>query len=169
MGFYQFTSTLKQIKKFISLTANRFYHSEKNNKMQYTISELRNLSVITNHKIIYDGYEFWWYSVKDKEFTLQCIKPFNNAREAKAHIIYWQLKYSEELSKKDNYLDKMLNELMIDVEIKNICKDKLLKSKAKIKQILFIKPNVTPIELSKLLEITTMAISKQLKSIHRIC
>jgi predicted ArsR family transcriptional regulator len=63
----------------------------------------------------------------------------------------------------------MLNNLMLDVKIKNICKDKTLKSKAKIKQVLFIKPNVTPIELSKLLEVTTMAIRKQLKAINKLC
>lgn len=137
--------------------------------MQFTISELKKLSDIENHKIIYDGYDFWWYSNKDKEFTLHCIKPFDNPMEAKAHIIYWQLKYIQELNKKENYLDKMLNDLMIDVKIKNICKDKTLKSKAKIKQVLYIKPNTTPIELSKLLEVTTMAISKQLKSIKQLC
>lgn len=137
--------------------------------MQFNISELKKLSDIENHKIIYDGYDFWWYSNKDKEFTLHCIKSFDNPMEAKAHIIYWQLKYIQELNKKENYLDKMLNDLMIDVKIKNICKDKTLKSKAKIKQVLYIKPNTTPIELSKLLEVTTMAISKQLKSIKQLC
>ena len=137
--------------------------------MQFSISELKKLSNIENHKIIYDGYDYWWQSVKDKEFTLHCIKPFKNPTEAKAHIIYWLLIYMQELNKKENYLDKMLNELMIEVKIKNICKDKKLKSKAKIKQVLFIKPNITPIELSKLLEVTTMAISKQLKSIKQLC
>ena len=137
--------------------------------MQYTISELKKLSIINNHKIIWDDYDYWWYSIKDNEFTLHCIKPFDNAREARAHIIYWQLKYMQELNKKDNYLDKMLNDLIIDVKVKNICKDKTLKSKAKIKQVLSIKPNVTPIELSKLLEVTTMAISKQLKAINQLC
>lgn len=137
--------------------------------MKFNISELKKLSDIENHKIIYDKYEYWWYSNKDKEFTLHCIKPFDNPIEAKAHLIYWRLKYTQELNKKENYLDKMLNDLMLDVEIKNICKDKTLKSKAKIKQVLLIKPNITAIELSKLLEVTKMAISKQLKSIHQLC
>ena len=137
--------------------------------MQFSLSELKNLSVLSNHTIIYDNYEYWWYSIKDKEFTLHCIKPFDNPIEAKAHIIYWQYKYMQELNKKENYLDKMLNDLMIDVKIKNICKDKTLKSKAKIKQVLLINPNITPIELSKLLEVTKMAISKQLKTIKQLC
>jgi len=137
--------------------------------MQFSLSELKNLSVLSNHTIIYDNYDYWWYSIKDKEFTLHCIKPFDNPTEVKAHIIYWQLKYMQELNKKENYLDKMLNDLMIDVKIKNICKDKTLKSKAKIKQVLLINPNITPIELSKLLEVTKMAISKQLKTIKEIC
>jgi len=137
--------------------------------MQFSLSELKKLSLIENHKIVYDSYDYWWYSIKDKEFTLHCIKPFDNPTEVKAHIIYWQLKYMQELNKKENYLDKMLNDLMIDVKIKNICKDKTLKSKAKIKQVLLINPNITPIELSKLLEVTKMAISKQLKTIKEIC
>jgi len=137
--------------------------------MQFSLSELKKLSVLSNHTIIYDNYDYWWYSIKDKEFTLHCIKPFDNPTEVKAHIIYWQLKYMQELNKKENYLDKMLNDLMIDVKIKNICKDKTLKSKAKIKQVLLINPNITPIELSKLLEVTKMAISKQLKTIKEIC
>lgn len=137
--------------------------------MQFKISELKKLSDIESHKIIYDGYDYWWYSVKDKEFTLHCIKPFTDYKIALSHIKYWVYKYYKDSILKENYLDKMLNDLIIDVKVKNICKDKTLKSKAKIKQVLSIKPNVTPIELSKLLEVTTMAISKQLKAINQLC
>lgn len=137
--------------------------------MQFTVSELKKLSDIENHKIIYDGYNYWWHSVKDKEFTLHCIKPFNDYKVTLSHIKYWVHKYYKDSIIKENYLDKMLNELMVEVKIKNICKDKTLKSKAKIKQVLFIKPNITPIELAKLLAVTTMAISKQLKVINQLC
>jgi hypothetical protein len=137
--------------------------------MQYTISELKKLSDIESHKIIYDGYDYWWYSVKDKEFTLHCVKPFNDYKIALSHIKYWVHKYYKDSILKENYFDKMLNELMLEVKVKNICKDKTLKSKAKIKQVLSIKPSITPIELSKLLELTTMAIRKQLKAINQLC
>ena len=137
--------------------------------MQFTISELKKLSDIENHKIIYDSYEYWWYSNKDKEFTIHFIKPFNIYKKALSYILYWQFKYFYENKKKKNYLGDMINKLWLDVKIKNICNNKKLKSKAKIEQVLYIKPSTTPIELSKLLDVTKMAISKQLKSIHQLC
>lgn len=136
--------------------------------MQYTKSELKKLSDIENHKIIYDGYEYWWYSVKDKEFTLHCIIPFNDYKTLLINIKVWIRKYHK-LSIGIDCVDLMIQDLLLDVKIKNIAKDNNIKTNNKIKQILVLKPNVKNKELCSLLSITKMAISKQLKSINQLC
>lgn len=136
--------------------------------MQYTKSELKKLSDIENHKIIYDGYDYWWYSVKDKEFTLHCIIPFNDYKTLLINIKVWIRKYHK-LSIGIDCVELMIQDLLLDVKIKNIAKDNNIKTNNKIKQILVLKPNVKNKELCSLLSITKMAISKQLKSINQLC
>lgn len=136
--------------------------------MQYTKSELKKLSDIENHKIIYDGYDYWWYSVKDKEFTLHCIIPFNDYKTLLINIKVWIRKYHK-LSIGIDCVELMIQDLLLDVKIKNIAKDNNIKTNNKIKQILVLKPNVKNKELCSLLRITKMAISKQLKSINQLC
>lgn len=136
--------------------------------MAFTLKELSYLKDIENHKIIYDGYDFIWYANKGNGYELNCIKCFTDYKETLSHIYYWINKYQKEYNKKDNYMDKMLNELLKDVQIKNICKNKDLKTKDKIKSILSINPNIKHIELSKLLDISKMAISLQIKKLYNL-
>ena len=138
--------------------------------MQYTISELKKLSDIENHKIIYDGYEYWWYSRKleNNDFTIHCIIPFNNYKELLINIKVWIRKYHK-LSIGIDCVELMIKELLLDVQIKNIAKNNNTKTISKIKQILVLKPSIKNKELCNLLCVTKMAISKQLKAINQLC
>ncbi len=134
--------------------------------MQYTISELKKLSDIENHKIIYDGYDYWWYSRKfeNEDFTIHCIIPFNNYKTLLINIKVWIRKYHK-LSIGIDCVDIMLQELFIDVKIKDIANNKDIKLVNKIKQILEINPSIKQKELVDLLEVTKMTISRYFKQL----
>ena len=132
--------------------------------MKYTLEQYKNLSRFENHKIKYDGYDYWWYSKKGDEFTIHCIQPFYNVKMLLSNIYFWISKYHTMSISNDEYLDIMLKELFLDVKIKEISNNKTIKNKDKIKQILTIKPHIKPKELVDLLEVTKMAISKHLKA-----
>lgn len=136
--------------------------------MPYTLKELSYLKDIENHKIIYDGYDFVWYSNRGNDFELHSIKCFKDYKELLSYIFYWTNKYKKEYNKKDTYLDSMLNQLLKDIQIKNICKNKELKTKDKIKAIFEINPNIKSMELAKLLDLSKMAISKQIKKVYNL-
>ena len=80
------------------------------NIMPYTLKELSYLKDIENHKIIYDGYDFVWYSNRGNDFELHSIKCFKDYKELLSYIFYWTNKYKKEYNKKDTYLDSMLKE-----------------------------------------------------------
>jgi hypothetical protein len=136
--------------------------------MAYTLKELSYLKDIENHKIIYDGYDYIWYANKGNDYELHSIKLFSDYKETLSHIYYWINKYKKEYNKKDVYMDRMLNELLKDVQIKNICKNKDLKTKDKIKYILAINPKIKNLELSNLLDLSKMAISLQIKNLYNL-
>lgn len=132
--------------------------------MRYTIEQYKNLSKIENHKIIYDGFDYWWHSIKDKEFTLHCVKPFKDYKQILSYRQYWLPIYYERSIGVD-CLDVMLQELFIDVKIKDIANNKDIKLVNKIKQILEINPSIKQKELVDLLEVTKMTISRYFKQL----
>lgn len=136
--------------------------------MGYSIQELSYLKEIENHKIVYDGWDFIWYANRGNGLELHSIKCFKDYKELLSYIHYWTNKYKKEYLKKDNYLDNMLNQLLIDIQIKNICNNKNLKTKEKIQMIYELNPNVKATELAKLLDLSKMAISKQIKKVYSL-
>ena len=136
--------------------------------MAYSLKELNYLKENENHKIVYDGYDYIWYSNIGNGFQLHSIKLFKDYKETVSYIHYWVYRYNKEYNKKDNYMDKMLNDLMKEVQIKDICKNKDLKTKDKIKSILDINPKIKNLELSKLLDVSKMAITLQIKKLYNL-
>ena len=133
--------------------------------MKYNSEECSYLYKIENHKIVYDGYNFWWYSKKnkDEDFTIHCIKPFKEYKTILSYIYFWMPKYYK-TSIIENKVDLMINELLNDIKIKDIANSNI-KTNEKIKLILELNPNIKVKDLCNLLNISKMAISKHLKKI----
>ena len=133
--------------------------------MKYTSEQCSHLSKIENHKIVYDGYNFWWYSKKNKneDFTIHCINPFTEYKTILSYIYFWMPKYYK-TSITENSVDLMVNELLTDIKIKDIANSNI-KTVEKIKLIINLNPDIKVKDLCILLDISKMAISKHLKKI----
>lgn len=129
----------------------------------YTINELKILQQPLNHKIEFDGYDYWWYSNLNG-WRLHCIKPFDSHLKALYFIKYWLFKYSEMVANNDATFDKMINDVINQVEIHNIAKSDM-KTLKKVELMLEINPRLTQVEISELLDKSKMAISKACKKL----
>ena len=62
--------------------------------MGYKLEEMKNLKDFKNHNCYYDGYDYWWYSMKDgKKWSIHSVKDFQSQGHAYSHILYWVIKY----------------------------------------------------------------------------
>jgi hypothetical protein len=134
--------------------------------MQYTFKELDALSKPYNHKIVYDGYEYWWHSFLNNGWRLHCVKSFSNHKKVIEHIQYWIHKYSLMVSIDNSELERITNEVIDQVRIYDIVNSGM-KTIDKVNLIYTIKPFATQVEVSQLLNISKMAISKHLKKIRK--
>ncbi|MEY2671385.1 MAG: hypothetical protein RLZZ577_1701 [Bacteroidota bacterium] len=130
--------------------------------MKFNNREIDNLSRPHNHKIQFDGYNFWWYSYKKDKWELHCIKPFSNYKKALEYIKYWLQRYALMISNDNDAIDKITDNVIDQVRIYDIVNSNK-STFDKICDIYAIKPFATQVELGEYLNISKMAISKQLK------
>ncbi len=134
--------------------------------MKFSNREIDNLSRPSNHKIEFDGYDFWWHSYKKDKWELHCIKPFSNYKKAIEYIKYWLQEYTLMISNDIDEINKITNNVIDQVRIYDIVNSNK-STFEKICDIYAIKPFATQFELGEYLNISKMAISKQLKKVRK--
>ena len=134
--------------------------------MKFSNREIDNLSRPSNHKIEFDGYDFWWHSYKKDKWELHCIKPFSNYKKAIEYIKYWLQEYTLMISNDIDEINKITNNVIDQVRIYDIVNSNK-STFEKICDIYAIKPFATQFELGESLNISKMAISKQLKKVRK--
>lgn len=130
--------------------------------MQFSNREIDNLCRAHNHTIEFDGYDYWWYSCKKDKWELHCIEPFSDYKKALAYIKYWVQQYELMVEKNNDVFEKIANKIIDQVRIYDIVKSNK-STFDKICEIYAIKPFATQVELGEYLNISKMAICKQLK------
>ena len=133
-------------------------------RMPFTETQLTHLSKPKNHKIKYDGYDYWWYSKQNNKWQKHCIKSFDTAKEVYGYIKYWMHKYQKQSAKNELHLSKIVDNVMNEVRIYDIAKSDL-KTIDKIERILCFKPYATPTELTEYLHLSKQNIGKHLKNL----
>ena len=134
--------------------------------MKFSNREIDNLSRPSNHKIEFDGYEFWWHSYKKDKWELHCIKPFSNYKKAIEYIKYWLQQYALMIFNDNDAINKITDNVIDKVRIYDIVNSNK-STFEKICDIYAIKPFATQVELGEYLNISKMAISKQLKKVRK--
>ena len=135
--------------------------------MKFSNREIDNLSRPSNHKIEFDGYDFWWHSYRKDKWELHCIKPFSNYKKAIEYIKYWLQQYALMISNDNDAIDKITDNVIDQVRIYDIVNSNK-STFEKICDIYAIKPFATQVELGEYLNISKMAISKQLKKTRTV-
>jgi hypothetical protein len=138
-----------------------------NIKMKFSNLEIENLSRARNHKFIYDGYDYWWWSCKKDKWEIHCIEPFSDYKKALSYLKYWLNQYEFMIENNDAEINRITNNLIDQVRIYDIANSNK-STYNKINEIYAIKPFATQVELGEYLNISKMAISKQLKKTRTV-
>jgi len=130
----------------------------------WTTEQLKNIKEVTNHKVIYDGYEFVWMSKPEEVWTRHYIRNFEDYNKPMSWIHHHTYNWSKEYKQRqEKYLSDMRRSLDIDVKIREISREAKVKTKEKVREIVNLKPNITSKEIAEILDITPRAVNK-----HRI-
>ena len=125
----------------------------------WTTEHLRDLKEVTNHKVIYDGYEFVWMSKPDNIWSRHYISNFEDYNKPMSwippHTYNWSKEYKQ---RQEKYLADMRRSLDIDVKIREISREAKVKTKEKVREIVNLKPDISSKDIADILEITTRAV-----------
>ena len=127
----------------------------------WTTEQLKNLKEVTNHKVIYDGYEFVWMSKPDDIWSRHYISNFEDYNKPMSwihhHTYNWGKEYKQ---RQEKYLADMRKSLDIDIKIREISRDTDIIVKQKVNQILKLKPDMYNQELADVLGITVRTVQR---------
>ena len=136
-------------------------------------SHLRQLSVLTNHKIIYDGYDYRWLHFLDGVWSTHSIKFFKDYKQCynwiRGTVYRWtkEVNSREALNASREYYTDMFQDLEVTKKIHDISKEHNAKTFNKVKQIVELKPSISRDELSDLLDVSARSINRYLEKLKQ--
>jgi hypothetical protein len=133
----------------------------------FSNEEIKQLAKPNNHKIKFDGYDYWWYTKINGKWDVHCIEPFKTHLKAIKAIKYWLVQYAKMDAENEMTFEKMVNNVMDEVRIYDIANNTNLKTIDKVVAILNINPYLNQVELAEYLNVTKMGICKQLKKLKK--
>ena len=130
----------------------------------WSTEHLRQLKEITNHKVIYDGYEFVWMSKIDGKWQRHYTANFEDYNKPMSWIYFTVSRWDKEYKQRsESYFNEMIKELEVDVKIKEICNEYSKKTKQKINEIKTLKPNISNKEIADILGVSIRTVERHLK------
>ena len=133
----------------------------------WSTEELKHLKEMTNHKVVYDGYEFIWMHRLDGEWNRHYVNNFEDYNKPMSwihhHVYNWGKEYRQRHAK---YLDDMRIQLDIDIKIREISKEANVKTKEKVIEILYLKPNISNKDIAGILGVTIKSVEYHKNSIR---
>ena len=91
-------------------------------KSKWTLEELESLTKIKNHRIMFDGYEYYWVRKLNEKWERHFIINFKTKEKAFSYLKYNISKWRKELLKLKNKLENNASykdlERILDVQVK---------------------------------------------------
>ena len=133
-------------------------------KTSWSTEHLRQLKEITNHKVIYDGYEFVWMSKIDGKWQRHYTANFEDYNKPMSWIYFTISRWDKEYKQRsESYFNEMIKELEVDVKIKEISNEYSKKTKQKINEIKTLKPTISNKEIADILDVSIRTVERHLK------
>ena len=139
-------------------------------KSKWTLDELESLTKIKNHRIMFDGYEYYWVRKLNEKWERHFILNFKTKEKAFSYLKYNISKWRKELLKLKNKLENNASykdlERILDVQVKT---HKIVNSGMptieRINHIRLVNEGVTASELSNLLDVKSSIIYRHLRTL----
>ena len=141
-----------------------------NEKTSWSTDSLKMLTDVYNHKIMYDGYEYYWLRKLEDDWERHFILNFEDSKKAFHYLKHNISKWQKELNKRLEITvrDKSYKELerMLDIQEKTI---KTVNSSfptiEKINIIKLINEGISAEELSSLLNVKKSIIYRHIRTL----
>ena len=139
-------------------------------KSKWTLEELESLTKIKNHRIMFDGYEYYWVRKLNEKWERHFILNFKTKEKAFSYLKYNIGKWRKELLKLKNELENNASykdlERILDVQVKIY---KIVNSGMptieRINHIRLVNEDITALELSNLLDVKSSIIYRHLRTL----
>ena len=139
-------------------------------KSKWTLEELESLTKIKNHKIMFDGYEYYWVRKLNEKWERHFIINFKTKEKAFSYLKYNIGKWRKELLKLKNKLENNASykdlERILDVQVKTY---KIVNSGMptieRINHIRLVNEDITVSELSNLLDVKSSIIYRHFRTL----
>jgi len=138
------------------------------NITNWSNKDLESLCIPENHKITFDGFEYWWlHKIHGNRWELHCIEGFDNWKKPYSWLNEWLYRWGQELTTRkikasSVYLNKMKESLESTKQVMEISNNKKLKTKDKIKMIQELLPEESITFIANVLNISRQAIHRHL-------
>jgi hypothetical protein len=139
-------------------------------KTSWTDDELEKLCNPKSHRIIYDGFEYWWeHRISSNNWDLHYLEGFKDYKVPYYWLKIWLYKWAKELAERKvdaskSYLKEMQQYLKATEKAIEVADAKGIKTKTKIEMIQELLPNQSITAMASMLKISTQAIHKHLKN-----
>ena len=139
-------------------------------KSKWTLEELESLTKIKNHRIMFDGYEYYWVRKLNEKWERHFILNFKTKEKAFSYLKYNIGKWRKELLKLKNKLENNASykdlERILDVQVKTY---KIVNSGMptieRINHIRLVNEDITVSELSNLLDVKSSIIYRHFRTL----
>tara|TARA_B100000768_G_C11045186_1_gene275956 strand:- start:100 stop:552 length:453 start_codon:yes stop_codon:yes gene_type:complete len=143
-------------------------------KTSWSNKDLKSLSKLSNHRYIYDGYEYVWEHKLSGTWSKHCIKLFKDVKKLKEYMAFNLSQWSLELAKRnkgESELEARLESArvnMIDREFKAIIKisKKKYKPIKKVQLILEVREDLDNATIAKALGLSERTFYRYIKKIN---
>ena len=130
----------------------------------WSTEHLKELKELTNHKVIWDGYEYVWMSKRDNKGQRHYVRNFDNYNTPMSWIFFNLSKWNNEDNERSKqYLKKMQLDLETEVKITEISREASIKTKEKIHRVHKLIDNISNKEISDILGVTIRTIERHRK------
>ena len=140
-------------------------------KTQWTTEELQSLIQINNHRIMFDGYKYFWVRMLEDKWERHFILNFSNKRKAFSYLKYNIGKWNKELLKRKDISDRITSYKELETILHTQEQThKILNSEMptieKINHLRLVNNEVSATELSKMLEVSSSMIYRHIRNLE---
>jgi len=130
----------------------------------WSIEHLNQLKELTNHRVVWDKYEFVWQVKLDGKWQRHYIRNFNNYNTPMSWIFFNISKWNNEYNnRRTKYLKDMKANLEIEIKITEISRESNVRTKQKIKEIINLKPSISNKDIADVLGVTIRTVERHKK------
>ena len=139
-------------------------------KSIWTTEDLQSLTQIDNHKIMFDGYEYYWVRKLKDKWERHYIINFKDKKKAFSYLKYSIGKWEKELVKRISKVERIASykeiERILYIQEKTFkIANSMLPTIEKINHLKLVNKGITADELSNLLNLKTSIVYRHIRTL----